>query len=56
MVVYLHSFLTSAPDVTGLLRLVNLHRKRIDYYILNCRVGYKVIGKCIKFLSSISET
>jgi len=55
MVVYLHSFLTSAPDGAGLLRLVKLHRKRIDSYILNYRVGYKVTGKCINFLSLILE-
>ena len=55
MEVYLHSFLTSAPDGAGLVRLDKLHRKRIDCYILNYKVCYKVIGKCINFLSSISE-
>ena len=55
MVVHLHSFLTSVPEGADLLRLVKLHRKRIDYYILNYKLGYKVIGRCINFLSSISE-
>jgi len=54
MVVYLHPFLTSAPDGAGLLRLVKLHRKRTGCHILNYKVGYKVIGKSIKFLSSLS--
>jgi hypothetical protein len=55
MEVYLHLFLTSAPDGAGSLRLVKLHRKRIDCYILNYKVGYMVTGKRINFLSPISE-
>jgi hypothetical protein len=39
----------------GLFRVGKLHRKRIYFYILNYKVGYKLIGKCVNFITLFSE-